>query len=58
MSHEHPLWQDTWVVVLYEGKREGFFVDLAASDAVEGSNTLALERDYGWQVILACSWNG
>jgi len=27
----------------------GYFIDLAANDAVEFSNTLALERDHGWK---------
>lgn len=30
------------------GGVSGFFVDLAANDAVQLSNTLMLERDYGW----------
>ena len=29
-------------------KRNGYFIDLAANDAVRLSNTRALERDYGW----------
>ena len=49
-TYNSALMQDAWVVVLFEGMRGGFFVDLAAFDAVQHSNTLALERDYGWQV--------
>ena len=32
-------------------KRNGYFIDLAANDAVRLSNTRALERDYGWSGI-------
>lgn len=32
-----------------DGLRGGFFVDVGAYDGVEHSNTLALERDYGWR---------
>ena len=30
-------------------KRGGFFVDLASNDAVQLSNTLTLEAEYGWR---------
>ena len=40
--------QDRTVVHLFKGKRSGFFVDLAANDAVALSNTLTLEQEYGW----------
>ena len=32
-------------------KRNGYFIDLAANDAVRLSNTRALERDYSWSRI-------
>ena len=35
------------IVVDLVGK-DGFFIDLAANDAKELTNTLALERDHGW----------
>lgn len=41
--------QDELVVGLLNGKRNGYFIDLAANDAVELSNTYALERHYEWQ---------
>jgi FkbM family methyltransferase len=34
-------------------KRGGFFVEFGASNGVDLSNTLLLERDYGWSGILA-----
>jgi hypothetical protein len=38
---------DAWVVDIFRGKRDGFFIDLAANDAVRASNTISLER-LGW----------
>lgn len=43
--------QDAFVVETLGGLRGGFFLDSGASDGVSGSNTLALERDYGWRGI-------
>jgi FkbM family methyltransferase len=41
--------QDRWVVdEVFKGKRDGWFLDLAASDGLNGNNTLVLERDLGW----------
>lgn len=40
--------QDRAVATLLRGKRNGYFIDLAANDAVTLSNTRALERDFGW----------
>uniref|UniRef100_A0A0D3IQS8 Methyltransferase FkbM domain-containing protein n=2 Tax=Emiliania huxleyi TaxID=2903 RepID=A0A0D3IQS8_EMIH1 len=40
--------QDRAVLALLGAKRGGYFIDLTASDPVKDSNTLALERDYGW----------
>ncbi len=36
---------------MFRGKRGGFFVDLAANDAVKLSYTLTLEQQYGWNGI-------
>jgi FkbM family methyltransferase len=42
--------QDRWVIEeALPGKREGCFLDLAASDGIQLSNTLVLERDFGWK---------
>jgi hypothetical protein len=44
--------QDRWVVdEVFRGKRGGFFLDLAASDGVNTSNTYLLETEYGWDGI-------
>ena len=55
-SIEHPKWsgqihQDDLVYQLLGQKRNGFFVELAANDAVYLSNTFALEQYYGWKGI-------
>lgn len=34
---------------VFEGKTGGYFVDLAAYDSVQWSNTLTLEQDFDWQ---------
>jgi hypothetical protein len=41
--------QDKIVFHLLNQKKNGYFVDLAANDAVRISNTFALERDHGWR---------
>ena len=40
--------QDRMVAKLLGCKRDGYFLDLAANDAVQLSNTRLLERDMGW----------
>lgn len=42
--------QDVHVMMLLENRTTGYFIDLAANDAVNLSNTLALERS-GWEGI-------
>lgn len=43
--------QDELVVALLRNKTNGYFVDLAANDAVHLSNTYSLERDWSWQGV-------
>jgi Methyltransferase FkbM domain len=43
--------QDRVVVQLFREKRGGYFLDLAAHDAVLDSNTYVLETRYGWSGI-------
>lgn len=40
--------QDEIVAALLQHKRYGYFIDLAANDALELSNTAALESRFGW----------
>jgi len=44
--------QDRWVVNLLRGKRNGFFLEMGAADGICISNTLLLEKEYGWTGIL------
>ena len=50
-AYHSQVGQDASVIKCFEGKHNGFFVDLAANDPVTLSNTLTLERDYGWKGI-------
>lgn len=47
------IYQDLWVLLMTQQKRNGFFVEFGACDGATLSNTLLLERDYGWTGILA-----
>jgi FkbM family methyltransferase len=40
--------QDLLVLELLGGRRDGTFVDIGANDGVSISNTLHLEREFGW----------
>jgi hypothetical protein len=40
--------QDQLIVELLNGKTSGYFIDLAANDAVSLSNTYSLEKSYDW----------
>ena len=41
--------QEGWVIDLLAGKRNGYFLDVGASNGIDTSNTLRLEREYGWR---------
>jgi hypothetical protein len=43
--------QDRTIAEIFDGKRGGFFLDLAANDATFLSNTLMLEQSFGWRGI-------
>lgn len=47
------LRQDLFVLSHLDFKTDGFFVEFGATDGWSLSNTLLLERDYGWSGILA-----
>jgi FkbM family methyltransferase len=47
------LGQDLSVIKFYNNKRNGFFVEIGASDGKELSNTYLLETEYGWSGICA-----
>ena len=53
-GHYHgELSQDLFVLFITEGKREGWFVEFGAMDGLRASNTLLLEREYGWTGIMS-----
>jgi FkbM family methyltransferase len=47
------FFQDMWVLQKTNQKRGGFFVEFGATDGIYLSNTLQLEKDFGWTGILA-----
>ena len=51
-SHS-DMFQDLFVLQQTGGKGGGYFVEFGAADGVTGSNTYALEVDFGWTGILA-----
>ncbi len=44
--------QDLWVIQYFMGKRNGYFLEMGAGDGLWISNTLLLEREFGWTGIL------
>ncbi len=51
-SHAQFL-QDMWVAYELQSRRNGFFVEFGAADGVRSSNSCYLERELGWNGILA-----
>src|ERR1700722_3302200 len=43
--------QDLFALEILGGMRGGFFLDSGAADGVSASNTLLLERSFGWRGI-------
>jgi FkbM family methyltransferase len=43
--------QDLEVLKFYKNKKEGFFIEIGASDGIELSNTYLLEKEYNWRGI-------
>lgn len=44
--------QDYWIInEVFFGKKGGFFLEMGATNGIYVSNTLVLERDYGWNGI-------
>ena len=44
--------QDLWVLERLNGKRNGVFIEAGAHDGIFASNTVRLERDFGWTGVL------
>jgi FkbM family methyltransferase len=47
------LCQDLFVLYALKWKRGGFFVEFGATNGVDLSNTYLMEKDFGWNGILA-----
>lgn len=47
------LKQDIFVLFVTQNKHGGYFVEFGAMDGLRASNTLLLERDYGWSGIMS-----
>jgi FkbM family methyltransferase len=47
------IFQDLFVLLITQEKRNGFFVEFGATNGISLSNTALLEKDFGWQGILA-----
>jgi len=45
------LGQDLKVLEFYKHKKEGFFIEIGASDGIKMSNTYLLEKHYNWRGI-------
>ncbi len=51
MTSYSQVHQDIDIVNYYKGLRDGFFVDIGATDGIALSNTYLLENVYGWKGI-------
>ena len=51
-NHYSQFGQDLLALYLATPKTDKYFVEFGASEGGEGSNTLLLEREYGWNGIL------
>jgi FkbM family methyltransferase len=45
------LEQDLNVIKFYNGKKDGFFIEIGANDGITLSNTYLLEKEYNWKGI-------
>lgn len=52
-SHHGQIMQDLWVAYELDGKRDGYFVDFGATNGLTMSNSVFLEREFGWTGICA-----
>lgn len=43
---------DNKLIKILKGKKNGYFVELGANDGIRQSNTLKLEKQYGWHGVL------
>src|SRR5262245_35267462 len=51
-SHLSQAGQDAWVInEVFGRKKNGFFVDIGATDGIDINNTYMLEKRHGWTGI-------
>jgi hypothetical protein len=51
--HSYSQWgQDVWVARFFNGKQNGFFLEIGAGNGLWISNTLLLQNEFGWNGIL------
>ena len=51
MEYRARSGQDKWVLNKLKNKRDGYFVDIGASDGVVSSNSYIFEKEFGWKGI-------
>ena len=51
MQYKSQVGQDEWVVKMTKGKRNGYFLDIGASDGITINNSYVLEKELGWDGI-------
>lgn len=51
MQSFSQIGQDLAVLKYYKNKRNGYFVEVGASDGIQLSNTYLLEKEFGWKGI-------
>jgi FkbM family methyltransferase len=51
LNNYSQLGQDLEVIKFYKSKRNGYFIEIGASDGIELSNTYLLEKEYDWKGI-------
>lgn len=52
-NSKSQLYQDIFVLLATNFKRDGYFVEFGATNGIDLSNTYLLEKSYGWNGILA-----
>jgi len=50
--YNHPTNNDKWIIDLYQGKVDGFFIEAGAIDGIHGSCTFTLEKFFNWRGLL------
>lgn len=50
-NYKSQFEQDKHVISVYNGKKNGYFVEIGAYNGIDSSNTYILEKDYNWNGI-------